>query len=62
MGFRARPLWLPIVLTSAAASILAERFIGSPWHVSVGAVAGIALAVILTPSDAPAHRIEDAAE
>lgn len=62
MGFRARPLWLPIVLTSAAASILAERFIGSPWHVSVGAVAGIALAVVLTPGDAPAHRIEDAAE
>jgi 4-azaleucine resistance transporter AzlC len=62
MGFRGRPLWLPVVLTSAAASILAERFVGSPWHVSIGAVAGIALAVILTPSDAPAHRIEDAAE
>jgi 4-azaleucine resistance transporter AzlC len=62
MGFRGRPLWLPIVLTSAAASILAERFIGSPWHVSIGAVAGIALAVVLTPGDAPAHRIEDAAE
>ena len=62
MGFRGRPLWLPVVLASAAASILAERLIGSPWHVSVGAVAGIALAVILTPGDAPAHRIEDAAE
>jgi len=62
MGFRARPLWLPVVLTSAIVSVLAERFIGSPWHVSIGALAGIALAVVFTPGDAPAHRVEDAAE
>jgi hypothetical protein len=42
MGFRKRPLWLPIVLASGVASILAYKFVGSPWHVSLGAVAGIA--------------------
>lgn len=50
MDFRKRPLWLPIVAVSAVASILAYRFVGSPWHVSLGALAGVALAVILPPS------------
>ncbi|MGP2493196.1 AzlC family ABC transporter permease [Mesorhizobium sp. PUT5] len=49
MDFRKRPLWLPIVAVSAVASILAYRFVGSPWHVSLGALAGVALAVILPP-------------
>ncbi|HMM64884.1 MAG TPA: branched-chain amino acid ABC transporter permease, partial [Mesorhizobium sp.] len=49
MDFRKRPLWLPIVAVSAAASILAYKFVGSPWHVSLGALAGGALAVILPP-------------
>lgn len=49
MDFRKRPLWLPIVAVSAAASIVAYKFVGSPWHVSLGAVAGVALAVILPP-------------
>lgn len=44
MGFRDRPLWLPIVLASGIASILAYHFVGSPWHVSIGAMAGILLA------------------
>lgn len=47
MGFRNRPYWLPVVAISAVASILAYQTIGSPWHVSVGAVAGIALAAVL---------------
>ena len=49
MDFRKRPLWLPIVAGSAGASILAYKFVGSPWHVSLGALAGVALAVILPP-------------
>jgi 4-azaleucine resistance transporter AzlC len=52
MGFRKRPLWLPVVIASAVASIIAYRTIGSPWHVSVGALAGIALAAIATPAKA----------
>jgi predicted branched-subunit amino acid permease len=41
MSFRSRPLWLPVVLASAAASIVAYRTIGSPWHVSAGALVGV---------------------
>lgn len=49
MSFRKRPLWLPVVLVSAAASIIAYRTVGSPWHVSIGAVAGILLAAAMPP-------------
>lgn len=49
MGFRKRPLWLPVVIASAAASIVAYKTVGSPWHVSIGAIAGVLLAVILPP-------------
>lgn len=47
MGFRKRPSWAPVVVASAGASILAYRTIGSPWHISLGALAGIAASVIL---------------
>jgi len=47
MGFRKRPLWLPIVLTSGVASVLAYKYVGSPWHISIGALAGILLAAAL---------------
>jgi predicted branched-subunit amino acid permease len=49
MSFRKRVLWLPVVLTSGVASILAYKFVGSPWHVSLGAIAGITLAAIIGP-------------
>ncbi|MBD0414733.1 AzlC family ABC transporter permease [Tianweitania sp. Rool2] len=52
MGFRKRPRWLPIVLVSAAASMLAYRLVGSPWHVSIGALAGIVLAAALPLQEA----------
>lgn len=47
LGFRSRPGWLPVALASAAGSILAEATLGSPWHVSLGAIAGVAAAVLL---------------
>jgi predicted branched-subunit amino acid permease len=50
MEFRKRPLWLPVVAASAVGSMVAYRLVGSPWHVSLGALAGVALAVILPPS------------
>jgi 4-azaleucine resistance transporter AzlC len=49
MSFRRSPGWLPVVLISAAASILAFVTVGSPWHVSIGAAAGIIYAVIRVP-------------
>lgn len=56
MGFRKRPLWLPVVIVSAVASILAYKTIGSPWHVTVGALAGVLLAVILPPHHSGVSR------
>ncbi|TPW29561.1 AzlC family ABC transporter permease [Pararhizobium mangrovi] len=50
MAFRARPRWLPVVVTSGAATILAFHFIGSPWHISIGALAGVAVAAMLPPN------------
>lgn len=49
MSFRKRPLWLPVVAVSAVASMLAVKFVGSPWHVTLGALAGIAVAVAMPP-------------
>jgi len=50
MSFRKRPLWLPVVGVSAIASIIAYRTIGSPWHVSIGALAGVVLGAALAPT------------
>lgn len=49
MGFRKRSFWLPVVVVSATASILASKTIGSPWHVSIGAIAGILFAAFFSP-------------
>ena len=57
LSFRMRPRWWPIVITSAVTSILAYETIGSPWHVSVGALAGMLLAAFLPIQ---AKRSEDA--
>ncbi|MCB1469934.1 MAG: AzlC family ABC transporter permease [Rhizobiaceae bacterium] len=50
MSFRKRPFWLPIVLASGIASILAYKLIGSPWHVPVGAIVGVTLGAFLLPA------------
>jgi len=47
MGFRKRANWLPVALASAIVSVIAYKYVGSPWHVSIGACAGIAIAAIL---------------
>lgn len=47
LGFRHKDNWLPIVGASGATSVLAWHLIGSPWHISVGAIAGIALAAFM---------------
>jgi len=49
MEFHKRPLFLPVVAVSAAASVLALWTVGSPWHVSIGALAGILLAAAIPP-------------
>lgn len=47
LGFRKRDNWLPVVVTSSVVSVAALHFVGSPWHVSIGAMAGIILAACL---------------
>jgi 4-azaleucine resistance transporter AzlC len=49
MGFRKRSFWLPVFATSAIAAIIAYETVGSPWHVSIGAVAGVLLAAFFSP-------------
>lgn len=46
LEFRTRPLFLPVVAASALGSIIAYETVGSPWHVSIGALAGIAVALL----------------
>jgi len=50
MGFRTRSFWFPVVVVSAVAAIVAHKLVGSPWHVTLGAAAGVALAAAMTPS------------
>lgn len=52
LGFRTRPNWFPVVIASGLGSIAAFYTVGSPWHVSLGALAGVVVAMILPPDNA----------
>ncbi|ASY63684.1 Branched-chain amino acid transport protein AzlC [Sinorhizobium sojae CCBAU 05684] len=56
LGFRRRDRFLPVVAASAVASVAAMHFVGSPWHVSIGALAGIVLAACLPNERAEGKR------
>lgn len=62
MGFRTRPLWLPVVIASAIVSVIAYKTVGSPWHVSIGAFAGILLAAFMPSSGEATPASQRAAE
>ncbi|MFB9951814.1 AzlC family ABC transporter permease [Rhizobium puerariae] len=47
IGFRRRPGFYPVVAASALGSMLGYHFVGSPWHVSIGAAVGVAVAALL---------------
>lgn len=49
MGFRSSSNFFIVMLVSAIGSSLAFKFVGSPWHVSIGGIAGILVAVLLPP-------------
>jgi Predicted branched-chain amino acid permease (azaleucine resistance) len=57
IGFRKRPNWLPVVLASSIGSIIAFKLVGSPWHVSLGAIVGIITAVCLPTKDEEADPV-----
>jgi 4-azaleucine resistance transporter AzlC len=55
MGFRGRANWLPVVGASAIASVIAYHFLGSPWHVSLGGLAGVIVAAAIGVR--PGHKL-----
>jgi predicted branched-subunit amino acid permease len=59
LTFRGRAHWLPVAGVSAIASILAYHTIGSPWHVTVGAFAGILLGAFLPPAASKPDHTEE---
>lgn len=59
MGFRARPNWLAIVVGSSAVSIPVYFLLGTPWHISAGAVAGILVGAVMAK---PPHDPDQGAE
>ena len=59
IGFRRRANFYPVVLASALGSVLAFYTVGSPWHVSIGALFGIVTAVLLPPSEAVGRQQDE---
>ena len=53
-GFGRSRVTLVTVGTSAAVAALVHHFIGAPWHVACGAIAGIAAAYLAAPKEARA--------
>ena len=47
MAFRKRPNWLPVVIASGVGSAVFYQLVGPPWHISLGALCGIAAAIIM---------------
>jgi len=50
LTFRTRHNWFPIAASSALGAILAYKTIGSPWHVTVGALVGVLVGAFLPPT------------
>lgn len=60
LGFRKRDNFAIVVVASAIASIAAYIYVGSPWHVSIGAAVGILLAAALPPKSRDAVATAEA--
>jgi predicted branched-subunit amino acid permease len=50
-GFGRSRVTLVTVGTSAAVAALVHHFVGTPWHVACGALAGIAAAYLAAPQE-----------
>ena len=48
VGFHKRPGFLPVLLVSGCASLAIYFTIGSPWHITLGGLAGLILAAALS--------------
>lgn len=47
IGFRRKPGFYPVVAASMLTSVAAYYLVGSPWHVSIGALCGVLVAAFL---------------
>ncbi|MEP1208863.1 MAG: AzlC family ABC transporter permease [Rhizobiaceae bacterium] len=56
VGFHKRPNFLPVLVVSVTASLAVFFTIGSPWHISIGGLAGLLAAALLSkPKAEVAH-------
>ncbi|WP_395774284.1 AzlC family ABC transporter permease [Agrobacterium pusense] len=62
LSFRQRENFYPVMLASAVGATVAYHIVGSPWHVSLGAVAGILVAVLYPPKPNGATNSENRVE
>lgn len=51
LGFRRRAGFAVVFVVSAITSVVVYLTLGSPWHVTIGGLAGIAAAVLRTPPE-----------
>jgi predicted branched-subunit amino acid permease len=61
IGFRRKPGFYPVVAASMAGSVVSYYLVGSPWHVSIGAVCGVLVAALLPLPAGPREAVEEAA-
>jgi predicted branched-subunit amino acid permease len=59
MGFRSSSNFMVVMAVSAICSSLAFHFVGSPWHVSIGGIAGILVAVMLPPKPSALQKMTE---
>ncbi|MEP3049636.1 MAG: AzlC family ABC transporter permease [Roseibium sp.] len=56
-GFHKRPGFVAVLFVSALASLLAFFTVGSPWHITLGGIAGLATAAALSrPQEVTDHE------
>lgn len=54
-GFRREPGFAPVLIASVCGSLAAHSFIGAPWHIALGAVSGLVVA-LARPIPRPAQE------
>lgn len=60
IGFSSKHGWLLIISVAGAASLFFYNFVGPPWHISLGALIGIAAAVLFVkPTRSPLALEQD---
>lgn len=62
LGFRRKPGFYPVVAASMAGSVAGYYLVGSPWHVSIGAICGVLIAALLPlPAQPVATQVSEEA-